>query len=92
MVAENNEPMLVEAIQGILKANDEFRAGMPDDWESDPLQDACDTARFLLVRMGVALCTCGHCGATGQTPPPAERCSPTASSPADSTPSRRLPE
>lgn len=44
--------VLIKAIKDILKANDEFRKGMPTDWEGDPLQDACDSARLLLIRMG----------------------------------------
>ncbi len=45
--------LLVAAIQEIIKCNDDFRAGMPKDWEGDLLQDAVDTARVLLVRIGV---------------------------------------
>ena len=33
-------------LKAIIKANDDFRAGMPDGWEGDPLQDACDDARM----------------------------------------------
>lgn len=37
----------------ILKANDEFRSGMPDDWEGDPLQDGCAAARAHLTAIGI---------------------------------------
>src|SRR5580693_6654241 len=40
---------LAMAIVDILKANDEFRAGMPDGWEGDPLHDACEAARKLVL-------------------------------------------
>jgi hypothetical protein len=40
---------LVAAIKVILAKNDEFRAGMPDGWEGDPLQDACEAARILIT-------------------------------------------
>jgi hypothetical protein len=39
---------LVKALRDILAANDEFRAGMPDEWDGDPLQDACEAARVLV--------------------------------------------
>jgi hypothetical protein len=45
----SNEQNLRVALEAILKANDEFRAGMPDGWEGDPLQDACNDARALLA-------------------------------------------
>jgi len=35
-----------EAIRVIVKENADFRQGMPDDWEGDPLQDAIDAANF----------------------------------------------
>lgn len=54
-MADNNEAVLIGVIQDILNANTDFRAGMPEDWDGDPLQDACDAARFLLIRMGVPL-------------------------------------
>ena len=50
---------LADAILEILKANDEFRAGMPDEWEGDPLQDACEAARKLVAAVFV--------GSPGQT-------------------------
>ena len=37
-----------KALQAILEANDDFRKGMPDEWEGDPLQDACNNARAAL--------------------------------------------
>ncbi len=56
-MAENNEAVLILAIQEILNANDDFRKGMPENWEGDWLQDSCDAARFLLIRMGVPVST-----------------------------------
>ena len=47
--------LLVAALQEIIKCNDDFRAGMTKDWDGDLLQDAVDTARFLLVRIGAAV-------------------------------------
>lgn len=41
---------LVTALETVLSANDEFRAAMPDDWEGDPLQDACESARAVLKK------------------------------------------
>lgn len=46
--AVNSRAALVKALTDILAANDEFRAGMPDGWEGDPLQDACNAARPLV--------------------------------------------
>jgi len=46
--AVNNHDALVKALTRILDANYDFRNGMPDDWEGDPLQDACNEARDLL--------------------------------------------
>ena len=40
---------LVKALKDILEANDSFRAGMPDGWEGDPMQDACIAARQILA-------------------------------------------
>jgi hypothetical protein len=40
--------ILVAAIEDILSANAEFRAGMPDGWEGDPLQDACEAAQKII--------------------------------------------
>lgn len=39
---------LEEALRDVLSANDEFRAQLPDDWDGDPLTDACDRARTAL--------------------------------------------
>jgi hypothetical protein len=36
------------ALKKILAANDSFRRTMPERWEPDLLQDACDEARLLL--------------------------------------------
>ena len=41
----------IDAIRDILAANSDFRKGMPDGWEGDPLQDACDKAANLLLRL-----------------------------------------
>lgn len=47
--AEADRDKLAMAIIEILKANDDFRAGMPQGWEGDPLQDACEAARKLVA-------------------------------------------
>ena len=39
---------LVKALKNIIAANDDFRRGMPDEWEGDPLQDLCEEARALV--------------------------------------------
>jgi hypothetical protein len=38
-------------LREILKANDEFRSSLPDDWEGDPLQDACAEAKKHLEQL-----------------------------------------
>lgn len=47
----NAFPELMKALEEILKANDEFRGGMPDEWEGDPLQDACEAGRRVFNRL-----------------------------------------
>ncbi len=37
-----------KALEEIIEANNDFRAGMPADWDGDPLQDAIDAARAAL--------------------------------------------
>ena len=39
---------LAIALLNIIRVAEDFRKNMPDDWEGDPLQDACDRARILL--------------------------------------------
>ena len=39
---------LRKALRDIIAANDDFRRGMSDEWEGDPLQDACEAAKELL--------------------------------------------
>lgn len=51
-VAAKALPVLVRALKDVTDANREFRATMPDDWEGDPLQDACDEADRLLGVVG----------------------------------------
>jgi hypothetical protein len=41
-----------KALEEIVAANKDFRAGMPKDWEGDPLQDAVDAASSLLAQQG----------------------------------------
>lgn len=41
---------LVKALEEILSAEKEFREGMPDNWEGDPLTDACANAREALAK------------------------------------------
>jgi len=50
-IAQDNK-RLRELLTAILAANDEFRASLPEDWEGDPLQDACDEARRALEGRG----------------------------------------
>jgi hypothetical protein len=49
----DNERLAYEAMMAALRvvidANDDFRAGLPDDWEGDPMQDACALARTALA-------------------------------------------
>lgn len=47
--AVNSHEALVKALHDIIAANNEFRKGMPDGWEGDPLQDACHEAAKLLL-------------------------------------------
>ncbi|WP_425909008.1 hypothetical protein [Nitrobacter sp. TKz-YC02] len=44
----------IAALNAILSANDDFRAGLPQDWEGDPLQDACEAARDLVRRLAAS--------------------------------------
>lgn len=46
--AANSHDALVKALTDILEANKDFREGMPQSWDGDPLQDACDAATKLL--------------------------------------------
>ncbi len=39
---------LYEALKKIVEANDEFRESLPRNWESDPVNDACQEAKPLL--------------------------------------------
>ena len=41
--------LLVAALETIIEANKDFRDGMPESWDGDPLQDACDAAEKLLT-------------------------------------------
>lgn len=43
-------PDLLAALQAILAANDAFRAQLPQDWEGDPVNDACVIARAVLAK------------------------------------------
>lgn len=47
--AVNNHDALVKALTDILEANKDFRDGLPQSWDGDPLQDACDAAAKLLA-------------------------------------------
>ena len=47
-------PMLLRALTDILEANKDFRDGMPQSWDGDPLQDACDAAQNILAWLGNA--------------------------------------
>lgn len=39
---------LREALRMVIAANDVFRGTLPKDWESDPVNDACEAARAAL--------------------------------------------
>lgn len=43
-------PSIAQAIDNVLNAEIDFRAGMPSDWTGDPLTDACDDLRSALNR------------------------------------------
>lgn len=43
-------PDLFEALASVIAANDEFRRALPADWQSDPVNDACDAARAALSK------------------------------------------
>jgi len=47
-------PQLLKALEKILRANDDFVAAMPTEYEGDSLTDACDEAKALLVVVGSA--------------------------------------
>lgn len=49
--AVNSHDDLVKALEEILSAEKEFREGMPDAWEGDPLTDACKQAREALAKV-----------------------------------------
>jgi hypothetical protein len=50
--AVNSHDHLLKALAEILEANKDFRAGMPEGWEGDPLQDACERAARMLASVG----------------------------------------
>ncbi|MGE0751885.1 MAG: hypothetical protein AB7F39_06510 [Variibacter sp.] len=37
------------ALRRIIEADDRFRKSLPDDWDGDPVTDACNAARHLLA-------------------------------------------
>lgn len=39
------------ALRSIIDANSEFRATLPPDWESDPVNDACEAARSVIEQL-----------------------------------------
>jgi len=43
-----------KALEEIQKANDDFVAGMPADWEGDPLHDAISAALAVFAQQGKA--------------------------------------
>lgn len=43
---------LVAALEGIIKANDDFRSQLPKDWDGDLVSDACERARAVLTAAG----------------------------------------
>jgi hypothetical protein len=48
VLAVNSHYALMEALEGILAAEEDFREGLPQEWEGDPLYDACQRARAAL--------------------------------------------
>lgn len=64
-MSENHTDALIKVLKDIIVANREFRAQMPEGWEGDPLQDACDAARSFLdtietPRTAPPYCTACH--------------------------------
>ena len=41
---------LVAALEKVVVANDEFRKTLPDDWDGDPVDDACKEARAAMAK------------------------------------------
>lgn len=39
---------LARALSRVIEANDSFRKSLPDDWDGDPVNDACEIAREAL--------------------------------------------
>ncbi len=54
MTPPSREELLAKAMTAIIEANKDFRDGMPQSWDGDPLQDACDAAAKLLAVPDVA--------------------------------------
>jgi hypothetical protein len=48
VAAVNSHDALVKALKTIIDANHAFLNSLPEDWEGDPLQDACFEAAKLL--------------------------------------------
>jgi hypothetical protein len=47
MTTQSDE--ILRHLRAIIAANHEFRSSLPEDWESDPVNDACEEAeRYLL--------------------------------------------
>jgi hypothetical protein len=44
-------PDMYEALKAIVAENDDYRSGLPEEWEGDPLNDACERARQILNRV-----------------------------------------
>lgn len=42
--------VISSAMANVIAANDEFRRALPADWQSDPVNDACDAARTALAK------------------------------------------
>lgn len=43
-------PDLLAMIKRLVEVNAEFRAGLPADWEGDPMDDACKEAAALIAK------------------------------------------
>ena len=46
-----NETELLEMLNRIIDLHEDWRAGMPDEWEGDLLSDAIDSAKQLVAKI-----------------------------------------
>lgn len=43
-------PEMLAMLKKIVEANADFRAGLPPDWDGDPLDDVCKEAETIIAR------------------------------------------